>query len=87
VTAPGSTGLGVGDVPTAGTPEETVPKATGASATTATGDDLIPVGSEKRGDRTILLPLLALVGIAGLVLGPGLLLLERSGRGPQWLRR
>jgi hypothetical protein len=45
------------------------------------------VASESAGRRLLALPALLALALVGLALGPSLLWLERSGRGPQWLRR
>jgi hypothetical protein len=45
------------------------------------------VGSVPAGERLIAVPLILGAGLLTLILGPGVLLLGRLKRGPQWLRR
>ncbi len=57
-----------------------------ADQTDAAGS-MSTVASETPGGRLLALPALLLVALIGLLAGPLVLWLERSGRGPQWLRR
>ncbi len=48
---------------------------------------LMSVSSQSAGHRLMTLPGLLVLALAGLLAGPLVLWLERTGRGPQWLRR
>ena len=51
------------------------------------GDDLLTVSSQPPGERQLMLPVLALLGLLSMLGGPVALWLGRTGRGPSWLRR
>jgi hypothetical protein len=48
---------------------------------------MMEVSSQSAGKRLLTLPGLLVLALVGLLAGPLLLWLERTGRGPQWLRR
>jgi hypothetical protein len=48
---------------------------------------MMSVSSQSAGHRLMTLPGLLVLALAGLLAGPLVLWLERTGRGPQWLRR
>jgi hypothetical protein len=48
---------------------------------------MMEVSSQSAGGRLLTLPGLLVLALVGLLAGPLLLWLERTGRGPQWLRR
>jgi hypothetical protein len=66
--------------PSAGPGPSTVAEAAQAPQMTA-------VSAQSAGSRQLLLPGLLGVALVGLLLGPALLWLGRTGRGPQWLQR
>ena len=51
------------------------------------GPTMLSVGEQSAGDRMMMLPFLGVLALLALLAGPALLWLNRSGRGPQWLRR
>ncbi len=60
----------------------------GKTTTTADGaPQMMEVSSQSAGGRLMTLPGLLALALVGLLAGPLLLWLERTGRGPQWLRR
>ena len=48
---------------------------------------MMEVSSQSAGKRLLTLPGLLVLALIGLLAGPLLLWLDRTGRGPQWLRR
>ena len=48
---------------------------------------MMSVSSQPAGHRLMTLPGLLVIAVLFLLAGPTLLWLERTGRGPQWLRR
>ncbi|WP_191907864.1 substrate-binding domain-containing protein [Nocardioides cynanchi] len=58
-----------------------------ASTEAAAAPQMVAVSSESTTARQLLLPVLLGFALLGLVAGPALLWLGRSGRGPQWLQR
>ena len=70
--------------PSAG-PSDGASNAPGDQADTA--PQLMAVSSQSAGHRLMTLPGLLVLALLGLLAGPILLWLDRTGRGPQWLRR
>ena len=72
-------------------PSDGATPAGGPSETPASQADAAPqmmdVSSQSAGRRLMMLPGLLVLALVGLLAGPLLLWLERTGRGPQWLRR
>jgi hypothetical protein len=58
-----------------------------ATTAAAAAPQMSTVASESAGHRLMTLPGLLVLALVGLLAGPIVLWLERSGRGPQWLRR
>jgi hypothetical protein len=48
---------------------------------------MMAVSAQSAGSRQLLLPGLLGLGLLGMLLGPLLFWLARTGRGPQWLQR
>jgi hypothetical protein len=74
-----------GDAPTGGDPSAGPSEPTSVQADAA--PQLATVASETPGRRLLTLPGLLVLAMIGLLAGPLVLWLERTGRGPQWLRR
>ena len=76
--------------PSDGTDPAAGPAADPADTTTGQANaapQLMAVASQSAGHRLMTLPGLLVLALAGLLAGPLVLWLERTGRGPQWLRR
>jgi hypothetical protein len=76
--------------PLAAPSDGTDPAADPADPTTdqaSAASQLTAVASQSAGHRLMTLPGLLVIALAGLLAGPLVLWLERTGRGPQWLRR
>jgi hypothetical protein len=91
---PGLPGTGTDSLPVApplAAPSDGAdPSADPAGTTTgqaAAAPQMMAVSSQSAGHRLMTLPGLLVLALAGLLAGPLLLWLERTGRGPQWLRR
>ncbi len=86
--AGGDTGdlSGVDAAPTDGAGPSAGTDAPGASQAEA-APALTTVSAQSAGSRLMMLPGLLALALVGLVGGPLLLWLDRTGRGPQWLRR
>ncbi len=86
-------GLGPDGLPTdpQAAPSDGADPAGGPSETSTDQADAAPqmmeVSSQSAGKRLLTLPGLLVLAMIGLLAGPLLLWLERTGRGPQWLRR
>ncbi|MGZ4450206.1 MAG: hypothetical protein ACXVW4_10465 [Nocardioides sp.] len=76
-----------GPAPVAAGPSASPAATPSAAAPDALGPVMLTVGSQPAGRRALVLPLLGLLALLGVLLGPGLLWLGGRGRGPQWLRR
>src|SRR3954452_6593090 len=79
-----------GDTPLAAPSDGADPAGSPTGSTTtaaAAAPQMSTVASESAGHRLMTLPGLLVLALIGLLAGPILLWLERTGRGPQWLRR
>jgi hypothetical protein len=79
------------DAPTGGSPSDGPDPSQGPSESTADNADAAPamatVSSVSPGKRLLTLPGLLVLAMIGLLAGPLVLWLERSGKGPTWLRK
>ena len=81
-------GSSSGDLPPAAPTDGPAPSAAAsASPVGDLGPVMLTVGSQSAKGRMTLLPFLGVFALMGLLAGPVLLWLNRTGRGPQWLRR
>jgi len=77
---------GVGTAPTEGADPSAAANAPEAGQAEA-APELSTVSAQSAGRRLMMLPGLLVLALVGLIGGPLLLWLDRTGRGPQWLRR
>ena len=79
-----------GDVPLAAPSDGADPAGAPSDQPSAQADaapQMMVVSSQSTGHRLMTLPGLLVLALVGLLAGPLLLWLDRTGRGPQWLRR
>ncbi len=78
---------GPGAAPSSGAGPSAGPSAPAGTTQADAAPQMTAVSSQSAGRRLMTLPGLLVLALVGLLAGPLLLWLERSGRGPSWLRR